>query len=870
MQIKIILLLFSIAFVFNTNAQKPLGIRLKNSQLPEPERYFSEFKHDVYTLMNEDEKNMKAGKPLRFAVGDEVDIDLSNQQQQYTISGKNIWRFNIATNFAQGIILTFPEFYIPKGDTLFIYSSNGKIITYYDFASNLSQKVFASKYIEAEDIILEYISDPDQTEKPRIVISNIAKGYRAKDELSCYISVSCSEGDNWQQQKNGVVALLINMQGSWYACSGSLINNARQDETPFILTANHCIASADETTFQTIEFDFFKESTSSDCFDASSTSSLTKTLTGSTLIAHVALNGGSDGALLKLTDSIPDDWNVYYNGIDASGVAADSGVSIHHPAGMVKKISTFKKTLNSTGNFNMDGEIGGENSYWSVEWAPTENGQSVTYGGSSGSSIFNQEGLIVGTLTGGNSYCDSPEAHDYYGKFANHWVGTADTNAFKLYLDPDNSGTLVIKGYDPHGYVFTSKPVALSASDVTAFGFTANWEQLNDTIESYFLSVYHKDNSGKVSYINGFSKKNVGDVLTYSISNLDFSTEYFYSVEAIVGYSVSEPSNEISIVTADATFDYHTPVATDATEINSGGFTANWLLMDDAVSYYLDIYRNNEIIVNSDTVSFNSNSITDRWQSSSTIFVKTQNQYGQAAPSLRLNSGDYIVTPAIDSNGIMMKKIEFWYRGVLTDIYSSITIDYYKNGDWVNYKTFNSLTSSSPGSSMSVPVDSTIEAKQLKIGFETSSGYLVIDDIILTYGNNSYSELLFKDIETGNTNNYVARNLDPLTNYTYYVTGFNGSVSSLKSNYIKVKTLKNTDAIISNKFIYNIFVNETDIIIQSDNINRASNVCLYSISGRVLVNQQMKGNFLAIPKDDLLSGIYLLKIDQEVHKIVIQ
>ena len=75
---------------------------------------------------------------------------------------------------------------------------------------------------------------------------------------------------------------------------------------------------------------------------------------------------------------------------------------MHHPSGDIKKISTYSSNLNTSGwNGN------GVQSHWRVYWTSNSNGHGVTEGGSSGSPIFRANGRIMGTLTGGGSYCNS-------------------------------------------------------------------------------------------------------------------------------------------------------------------------------------------------------------------------------------------------------------------------------------------------------------------------------------------------------------------------------------------------------------------------------------------------------------------------------
>jgi hypothetical protein len=127
---------------------------------------------------------------------------------------------------------------------------------------------------------------------------------------------------------------------------------------------------------------------------------------------------------------------------------SDEGVTIHHPEGDIKKISTYLTPLESSGWYG-----NGLQSHWKVFWAETENNWAVTESGSSGSPLFNKNGKLIGTLTGGLAACDAsgslgPDKPDYYGKFSYHWEsnGTTDTAQLKPWLDPDNTGVYSCEG----------------------------------------------------------------------------------------------------------------------------------------------------------------------------------------------------------------------------------------------------------------------------------------------------------------------------------------------------------------------------------------------------------------------------------------
>ncbi|MCX8486452.1 MAG: hypothetical protein ORN53_04615, partial [Crocinitomicaceae bacterium] len=104
-------------------------------------------------------------------------------------------------------------------------------------------------------------------------------------------------------------------------------------------------------------------------------------------------------------------FNAYWNGWNANTAATTGGAGIHHPAGDIKKISTFTGNTVSTQWGTATG------SHWRVTWTSNTNGYGVTEGGSSGSPLFNSsQGYVIGTLTGGGSFCTAQTAPDQYGK----------------------------------------------------------------------------------------------------------------------------------------------------------------------------------------------------------------------------------------------------------------------------------------------------------------------------------------------------------------------------------------------------------------------------------------------------------------------
>ena len=89
-----------------------------------------------------------------------------------------------------------------------------------------------------------------------------------------------------------------------YSCTGSLVNNVRQDETPYFLTANHCISTDDLAKTLVTYFNY--ENTECGGDDAT----MDQSLSGAELVAN---NDDSDFSLLKLTEYPPNEYEPYRN-----------------------------------------------------------------------------------------------------------------------------------------------------------------------------------------------------------------------------------------------------------------------------------------------------------------------------------------------------------------------------------------------------------------------------------------------------------------------------------------------------------------------------------------------------------------------------
>lgn len=186
-----------------------------------------------------------------------------------------------------------------------------------------------------------------------------------------------------------------------------------------------------------------------------------------------------------------------------------------------------------------------------------------------------------------------------------------------------------------------ASPVATAATNVTATSFTANWNAV-PAASSYRLDI-SADNF--VTFVSGYSNKVVAGT-TDPVTNLTANTAYKYRVRALIGTSTSANSNVIDVTTA--TLLPSAPVASAATSITSGGFTANWSSVTGATGYQLDVSTDNFITF---ITGYNSKPVTGTTETLTGLVSATAYKYrvravNAAGASINSNVIDVITLPS--------------------------------------------------------------------------------------------------------------------------------------------------------------------------------------------------------------------------------
>ena len=458
---KINLFLISLIIILSVN-NKVCFAQISNGGTPysimfQAENNYQSIKFDspdIKSISEEDQINEASNPvaPRRMGTSVKINKNMSNSGSWTIIPevGK-IWRLRLIIDGALALGVYYDDFFIPEGGELFLYNHDkSQIIGAFTANNNPKGNLFSTEFIEGDIVTIEYFQPKDIITEARISISELAFAYRdiefmynnQRDSWYCMIDVACEEGDDWQNQIKGAARMSIKIGGSYYWCSGSLINNTNNDRTPYFLSAAHCGEGSSSSDRNQWIFYFNYQAPT-----CNGTNSSYNSTTGCQLRANDPsfADAGSDFYLVEFNNSIPNSFDVFYNGWNRTNSADDAGngVGIHHPAGDIKKISTYDTPLSPSTFWN------GLPTHWKLIWAETVNGKSIMQGGSSGSPVFDSNGLIMGDLTGGyeSNSCATPSPA-YYGKLSYSWDQNGSTAAYRLvdWLDPDNTGIEKLPG----------------------------------------------------------------------------------------------------------------------------------------------------------------------------------------------------------------------------------------------------------------------------------------------------------------------------------------------------------------------------------------------------------------------------------------
>ncbi len=493
----------------------------------------------------------------------------------------SIYRVVLEASEAQAISVTFSRLHLHSGQRLYVMDSAEKyILGAFTKESNPDGGSMSTEPLPGQKVVLQ-LEIPLSSSLPQIEIAELGyffnlptgalrsmatlpnniSGEGASSEL-CQVNVNCPEGDKLRDVQNGIVHIITSIEGNIAYCSGTLLNNTAQDFRPLIITAAHCsiyrevangkvinVMETSDEEFRKWVFVFHYERPY--CQDNYFFNNRHLSISGAKKLVRISDDKMSDGLLLELLQPIPDHYGVYYNGWDNSGGEVKWANGLHHPRGDVMKVATVSTPL-GTGTWlpGNSVSVGGKDDHWVVRFSKTESGHGVTDPGSSGSGLFNEEQLLIGTLTGGASDCAHVSLNNFYGKLSCHWDKYAAQEATMApFLDPKERGTAkqlkgsykpgAVRLMEPKGFkgILNNGVVSLEWEKPESFpvGVSISYIIMRNGVEIASLSEEHQ------SFVDPKPQAAQG-IATYGLKvRTRLQSVDFYSAESLLSFYLSEP-----------------------------------------------------------------------------------------------------------------------------------------------------------------------------------------------------------------------------------------------------------------------------------------------------------------------------------------
>jgi hypothetical protein len=398
-------------------------------------------------------------RPLRYAVSREIHNATFSRNAQSggewndLPDGMALWRLPVHAAGALTLDFGFRKMFLPPGAQLFVSNANRQLGPWSD-ADNSRSGEFWTPLLYGDDALIEVLLPQRMKQWLEIDLRTVHVGFRdvfapssraksffdpGEGSGSCNLDTICPQGDPWRSEINAEAILVYN--GGF--CSGQLLADTRNDHTPYLSTANHCIDKQSDATslivYWKYESPVCRAPFSNDSALPVPTDAAIAQTGGSTLVATYQ---PADFTLLLLNTTPPPSAHVYFNGWDRGESTFDGAAVMHHPQADSKRISFAAGTV-TIDDRDPDVTSAPGLHHWRVDHYSI----GTTEEGSSGSGLLDGNHLLRGVLSGGAALCTDLQGDDYYGRLSTAWEGggTPDTRV-RDWLDPAASGAQTQQG----------------------------------------------------------------------------------------------------------------------------------------------------------------------------------------------------------------------------------------------------------------------------------------------------------------------------------------------------------------------------------------------------------------------------------------
>ncbi len=329
-----------------------------------------------------------------------------------------------------------------------------------------------------------------------------------------------------------------------------------------------------------------------------------------------------------------------------------------------------------------------------------------------------------------------------------------------------------------------------------------------------------------------------GDTFPGTSGITSFTDETAPSMITWNNEKLNAPITEISETNGKITFKFRSGEpslnymqinALEATEITQTSFTANWEMIPQADNYLITLYTENISDPITQKADFTGGSSPSGWTTSGSRNITDDATFAVELPSRKLYLTNASISTTTYSSDI--NSLSFWYRASEDNANNAITIKGVFNGSEIELLKVQPLKTAVGGET--ITLENIPEGcRKIRIVFTQGSGYVAIDDIIVTYG--MVASMIpvddMADISTGNVESFNFTSLQPNTKYGYTVIGTdtrtNSPIYTIPSTMVYTTTLEDSG-------VENVVINGHSI-----------EIARYTIDGRLISKPQSGVNII--------------------------
>jgi hypothetical protein len=424
-----------------------------------------------------------ASTPVQFAVNVPYKVSPDTAGSWSTASGVSTWQYAVSVPTAVSLSFHATPVYLPRGALLTV-RSRATTVTYR--AGDVARRQIWSRIQPGDTLQFTLTVPVAERSSLALQIISLQAGYRGlaagvpdhpyyrqlhdhdqSGNQSCVQNYTCDVSAANTPLAKATVGLVI---GNEFQCTGTLINDVPQDNTPYVLTARHCetgnLGGGDPSAAANVTVYWDAVTPCGQALGSLYDPGI-QTQTGATTIVEQ-----QDAWLIEL-DANPVASDAQFAGFDARGGSIVGGYTIHHALGFDQQFTEWFEQALSVQQSDVLGS-----SYVSDFWEVVNQLGNIGPG-ASGSGLIDQNNHLVGSLTLGRTTSDAsgygvcpmsppvaPNGTNGTADFtslAAVWNSLADSTSgtgsatLKSVLDPASSGTKVISS-------MTAAPITFTAS----------------------------------------------------------------------------------------------------------------------------------------------------------------------------------------------------------------------------------------------------------------------------------------------------------------------------------------------------------------------------------------------------------------------